>query len=196
MLKTLFIPTSLVAGLLLAGCATPLPPGAEPGPNGTMAYSVLIEASQPGARIEVEGDYVGETPLTLKIFGDTDGTFHDFGSSAYVIRAIPVTTNQYAQTRVFRTGQMLSSQDRIPQRIYFDMSQQPPVYMPYPVYVEPAPQIYFGTGYYSRPRYYHGYGHSYHGGYHGDYDSYRRPSHGHDSHHSLPLPKHPLHKKF
>src|SRR5262245_39629741 len=93
----------LTAAALLTGCET-IPPGAERGPNGTMAYNVLIEASEPGARIEANGEIVGNTPLTLKIFGDPDGTFHDFGSYEYVIRALPVITNQYAQIRIFRTG--------------------------------------------------------------------------------------------
>src|SRR5713101_2505722 len=97
----------LVAGLAVAGrfagCAS-LPPGAEPGPHGTMAYDVLVEASDPGARIEANGAIVGNTPLHLKIFGDPDGTFHDFGSYYYVVRALPLTTNQFPQIRMFQTG--------------------------------------------------------------------------------------------
>src|SRR5437016_9905299 len=92
-----------LAAVLLAGCQS-LPPGAEPGPDGTMAYYVQIEATQPGARIEVNGDNVGNTPVRLKIFGDPDGTFHDFGSEYYVIRALPLTTNQFPQVRMFGTG--------------------------------------------------------------------------------------------
>ena len=63
---------------LLAGCET-IPPGVERGPHGTIAYDVLVEVSAPGARIEANGQDVGNTPLHLKIFGDSDGTFHDFG---------------------------------------------------------------------------------------------------------------------
>src|SRR5688572_27208295 len=90
----------LLALLWVTGCQT-LPPGAEPGPHGTMAYDVLIEASEPGAKIEANGQIVGETPLRLKIFGDPDGTFHDFGSEYYMVRALPLTTNQYAQAHMF-----------------------------------------------------------------------------------------------
>src|SRR5947207_14133309 len=92
----------LAAARLLAGCET-VPPGAERGPHGTMAYDVLIEASEPGARIEANGEYVGNTPLHLKIFGDSDGTFHDFGSESYIIRALPVVTNPLPTVRVFGT---------------------------------------------------------------------------------------------
>src|SRR4051794_120953 len=104
----------LISGLavvgLLTGCQS-LPPGAEPGPHGTMAYEVLIEASEPGARVEANGEYVGNTPLRLKIFGDPDGTFHDFGSDFYIVRALPMTTNQFTQTRLFRTGHMMNGED-------------------------------------------------------------------------------------
>ena len=113
----------LVIDLLLAGCASE-PPNVERGPNGTIAYLVEIESSDPGVKIEAENNYVGQTPLTLKIFGDKDGTFHNFGSSEYIIRAIPANTNQYTQTKVFRTGGWFSQEDRIPTRIYFDMNQK------------------------------------------------------------------------
>src|ERR1700722_14970413 len=94
----------LVAIVFLAGCATPLPPGAEPGPDHTMAYDVLVEASAPGARIVANGQDVGTTPVHIKIFGDPDGTFHDFGSYYYVVQATPLTANQFPKARYYRTG--------------------------------------------------------------------------------------------
>src|SRR5882762_7243484 len=94
-------------GLLAAGCQT-VPPGVERGPHGTIAYDVLVESTPPGARIEANGQVIGNAPLHLKIFGDTDGTFHDFGSYYYVVRALPIATNQYLQTRVFRTGHLFT----------------------------------------------------------------------------------------
>jgi hypothetical protein len=144
----------LVAAALITGCET-VPPGAERGPHGTMAYDVLIEASAPGARIEANGADIGEAPVHLKIFGDTDGTFHDFGSPYYVVKALPLTTNQFAQTRVFQTGHMLGPEDHIPPRIYFDMNQNPPPYPPagygYPGY---GPSAYYGPSFYYGPPYY------------------------------------------
>ncbi len=156
---------------LWTGCETPLPPGAEPGPHGTMAYNVPVEASEPGAKIEVNGEVVGNTPITIKIFGDRDGTFHDFGSYYYVVRALPVVSNQFPQMRVFGTGRGFSHEDRIPDRISFDMSQNnpppppsggPSPYYPYPYpypgyypyyypYYGPSVRFYFGPGGY----YYH-----------------------------------------
>src|SRR5512146_1474939 len=99
-MKTMSLLTGSAAILLLAGCQT-IPPGAERGPDGTMAYEVAVDASPPGARIEVNGEYLGDTPLRLKIFGDPDGTFHDFGSYYYVVRALPISTNQFVQVRFF-----------------------------------------------------------------------------------------------
>jgi hypothetical protein len=155
----------LAAGtcVTMLGCAT-IPPGAERGPDGTMAYDVLIEASEPGARIEANGELLGNAPLHLKIFGDPDGTFHDFGSDFYVIRALPVATNQYPQVRWFGTGRWFGPEDHIPERIYFDMNQPPPpMYAPggplvylYPDYGPPAYyHFYYGAPYYYGPRYYY-----------------------------------------
>lgn len=115
---------ALAMGVGLGGCATASSSKAERGPDGTIAYKVQVESSTPGARIEMNEDYIGQTPLTLTIFGDKDGTFHNFGSKDYIIRAFPVTTNQFPQTKVFRTGGWFSEEDRIPSRIYFDMEQQ------------------------------------------------------------------------
>ena len=165
--KTILAVASLAASVVLVGCQAPLPPGAEPGPHHTMAYDVLVDASPPGARIEANGQDVGPAPVHIKIFGDPDGTFHDFGSYYYVVKAFPVATNQFAQVRLFRTGHMFAGEDRIPSKVYFDMSQQappqgsqeygPPPYpyyygypYPYPYYYGPywgpGVRFYFGPG--------------------------------------------------
>lgn len=136
----------LAGAALLTGCVS-LPPGAEPGPHGTMAYDVLIESSSP-ARIEVNGEDIGGTPVQVKIFGDPDGTFHDFGSDYYVIRALALNANQFTQTRYFGTGRGFGPESRIPQRVYFDMSQNPPPPPSQPMYVYPPPPYFYGPNYY------------------------------------------------
>lgn len=154
--------------LCVTGCQT-IPPGAERGPDRTMAYEVLIEASEPGAKIEANGQIVGEAPLRLKIFGDPDGTFHDFGSDYYVIRALPLTTNQYTQVQMFGTGRWFGPEDRIPERVYFDMNQKPPdpppgpLVYPYPYYY-PPPYYYGPSFYYYGGPYYYRHHHHHHGG--------------------------------
>jgi hypothetical protein len=114
----------VIAILLLAfssACATG---NGEKGPDGTIAYYVSIETSDPDVRIETNEDYVGKAPLTLKIWGDKDGTFHNFGSSDYVIKAIPANTNLTTQYKVFRTGGWFSQEDRIPKALFFDMKNK------------------------------------------------------------------------
>ena len=112
---------AVAVAVVAIGCASA---GVERGPQGTIAYLVEIESSEPGARVEANGDYIGNTPTTLKIFGDKDGTFHNFGSSDYVIRVFPVKTNQFVQTRVFRTGGWFAQEDMIPKRLFFDLSER------------------------------------------------------------------------
>lgn len=137
---------------LLTGCeTTPLPPGTEKGPHGTIAYHMRVEASDPGAKIEVNGTMIGDAPLDIKVFGDKDGTFHDFGSYYYVVRGLPVASNQFAQTKIFMTGRAFTPQDRIPERLYFDMSQNTPTYAPNE---GPGPYPYPPPGYYGYPYYY------------------------------------------
>jgi len=150
-MKTTMLLAAVAAVALLTGCES-VPPGVEAGPHGTIAYDMLVEASEPGARIEANGSSLGNTPLHLKIFGDKDGTFHDFGSYQYVVRAYPLTTNQFAQYRVFGTGRHGVPEDHIPDRIYFDMNQKAPDYPPpgQPAYAYPpyGPPGYYGWPYY------------------------------------------------
>ena len=149
---SLLFAASAGAVLFLAGCET-TPPGVERGPHGTIAYDVLIEASPPGARIEVNGEMLGSAPLHLKIFGNKDGTFHDFGARYYAIQALPVATNQFVQLRVFRTGHHDRPEDYIPKHLYFDMSQNTPQYAVPPDYHYPAygPPVYYYPPYYYGP---------------------------------------------
>ena len=144
------------AALFLVGCET-VPPGVERGPQGTIVYDVLIEASPPGARIEANGQMLGSAPLHVKIFGDKDGTFHDFGSRYFMIRALPVATNQFVQTRLFRTGHHGKPEDyHVPSQIYFDMNQNTPQYVVPPGYAYPTygPPVYYYPPYYYPPYYY------------------------------------------
>jgi len=146
---------SLAAASLLMGCET-VPEGTDRGPHGTVPYQVAIEASEPDVKIHANGQDVGTAPMTLKIYGDKDGTFHDFGSYEYIIQAFPNKTNQYVQTRVFQTGKMFTPEDKIPPQIYFDMNQQPPAYYPPPPsYYYPPPPYYHYYPYYYGPSYYY-----------------------------------------
>ena len=142
----IFTALAALAGLF-AGCET-LPPGVEKGTKGTIAYDILVEASDPGARVEANGEFVGNTPVHLKVFGERDGTFHSFGDPQYVVQALPIATNQYAQAHSYATGKGFSTADPVPQRIYFDMNQKP---------APPPPVVVRRPGYYVYPHpYYYG----------------------------------------
>src|SRR5216683_6461182 len=114
-----------LAAALLAGCATTDAQKPEKGPGGTIAYLVEVESSEPGSRVEANNEYVGKTPLTLKIFGDKDGTFHNFGSYHYIITAYAVRPGQQPQTKDFRTGGWFTAEDRIPKKMFFDFGPVP-----------------------------------------------------------------------
>ena len=114
---------ALAVLLLLIGCAsTP-----EGHPSGTVPIEVLIETSDPGSRIEVDGEYVGVSPLKVTIWGDRDGTFHGGGDGHTVFKAYPVKPGQFMQTKSFLNGAqqfMFGQEDRVPRRLYFDLNQK------------------------------------------------------------------------
>lgn len=118
MKHSLLLPVATAA--MLAACATPGKERPEKGPDGTIAYLVEVDSSESGARIEANQEAAGKTPTTLKVFGDKDGTFHNFGSYHYTITAYPVRPGQEPQTKDFRTGGWFTPEDRIPKRIFFD----------------------------------------------------------------------------
>ncbi|GDY22794.1 hypothetical protein LBMAG56_41410 [Verrucomicrobiota bacterium] len=123
-MKLPFPAATCTAALLFTACATTPGPNTERGPAGTVAYYVKIESSEPGARVEVNSEFVGTTPLDVRVWGDRDGTFHNFGSSDFIIRVLPAREGQAAQTKTFRTGGWFSQEDQIPKRIFFDLNQK------------------------------------------------------------------------
>jgi hypothetical protein len=114
-----------LTALTVVGCATTEGPKPEKGPSGTIAYLVEVESSELGARVEANNEYIGKTPLTLKIFGDKDGTFHNFGSYHYTVTAYPISPGQQSQTKDFRTGGWFTAEDRIPKKLFFDFGPVP-----------------------------------------------------------------------
>lgn len=125
-LKSLSLCLCIAITAITAGCVSEMDPNSGRGPGGTVPYRVMVEASDPGARIEVNGQTVGNTPMEITIWGDPDGTFHNFGSPDYAIRVLPVRAGQSAQTKVFRTGTLVELEDRIPQRLFFDLNLPAP----------------------------------------------------------------------
>jgi hypothetical protein len=111
-----------IAAFALAGCQM-TPPGEESGPKHTTAFFIQVETSFPGVTIETNNVTAGRTPLTLKVFGDSLGSFHNFGNPEFVVRAIPSRTNEFPQTKIFRTGVLSAPGDPIPGLLFFDMTK-------------------------------------------------------------------------
>jgi hypothetical protein len=111
-----------IAAATLAGCQI-TPPGEEGGPDHTIAFYIQVESSVPGVRVETNHVTAGQTPLTLKVFGDLPGSFHNFGNPEFLVRALPVSTNEFVQTRAFKTGVASAPGEKIPGLLFFDMSK-------------------------------------------------------------------------
>jgi len=109
-------PVAAIVCLLIAGCATPR----------EKEYQVVTEilSDPPGARIEVNGNYLGEAPVTTRIrHHPSDNVV----MGKVVIRALPRGEGQYIQEKVFQ-GPMYPfdpHRDVVPERILFDMTLKP-----------------------------------------------------------------------
>jgi hypothetical protein len=121
-MRRTFAAVTTWAAAALVGCSTA--PNANKGPGDTIAYFLRVESSEPGVTIETNNVYAGKTPLRLKVFGEKDGNFHNFGSPQYVVRALPLNANQVIQMQTFSTGDQAASGVRIPGLIFFDMDRQ------------------------------------------------------------------------
>lgn len=120
----ILIATLPVLVALCFGCASTESAGH---PSGTIPYEIVIETSDPDSRIELDGEYMGKSPLTITIHGDKDGTFHGAGDGHTTFRAYPVKPGQFIQTKSFLNGAqafMFGQQDRIPKRLFFDLNQK------------------------------------------------------------------------
>jgi hypothetical protein len=121
------LPTRALVVLSHAALATGLlscssTPKADKGPESTKAFYVQVQASREGVSIETNNVFAGKAPFVLRLMGDQDGTFHNFGAPEYVVRAVPETTNAFIPTQAFKTGDKSSPGDRIPGLIFLDMS--------------------------------------------------------------------------
>ena len=118
---------ALLAGFVVVGCSSGHVDH-RGRPSGTVPFEVHIDTSDPGSRIEVDGEDAGISPLTVTIWGDKDGTFHGSGDGYTEFKAYPVKPGQYIQTKRYLNGAqafMFGQQDQIPRRLYFDLNQKP-----------------------------------------------------------------------
>lgn len=76
-------------------------------------YQIEIISEPSGAKIEVDNNYIGETPLIYTGNGDL-GPFN-----TVVVKAYPTEIGQYTQTKI------LSGKNILPRKLYFDMRLVP-----------------------------------------------------------------------
>lgn len=105
---------SLTLGIVLtaalSGCS------ADSGlPQKARAHEVPVVSEPPGARIEMNGEYIGDTPLTIRMLGINGRVAED-----YILRALPVESGSWTQAAAYvhsKTGES----SPVPSRIAFDM---------------------------------------------------------------------------
>jgi hypothetical protein len=99
--------------LLLVGCGS-LPP-----------FKIVLESDPPGARIEVNGEYIGVAPTTYTVRGNGDRSFNGswVQGGDIVFTATPPhdQTNLYVQKKAFSPSAFFKQGDHIPERMLFDM---------------------------------------------------------------------------
>ena len=120
----------ILGAVWLAGCGTvqeplsqPVPDYLQP-PDSPSFRKIEIVSEPPGARIEVNDDFIGATPCEAQVKCDDRGRFYDLTT----IRALPVQDG-FTQAKMFigsggRKG-AYSVGDTVPNRIFFDMRLRP-----------------------------------------------------------------------
>lgn len=75
-----------------------------------------------GARIELDGDYLGDTPLEINWEVGEVYSSRGLFRRNHIIKALPLYEGQYVQIKVFRGGFQHYQSDKVPKRIFFDMN--------------------------------------------------------------------------
>jgi PEGA domain len=81
---------------------------------------VLIVSEPAGAKIEINGQYVGDAPTTVQIESSSDGRFW----RDTIIKAYPKDTG-YTQILAFNGKSRWAISDLIPPRLVFDTRSEP-----------------------------------------------------------------------
>ena len=107
---------SLGLAAALSGCAT----------RSELEHQVVTEilSDPPGARIEVNGDYIGDTPVTTKLRHHPSDKVV---MGKVVIRALPRNGDEHIQEKTFQGPQYPFDphRDVVPKRVFFDMKLKP-----------------------------------------------------------------------
>jgi len=102
--------------VLLAGCAAEEPGGMTLDTSPSMMFTTRVTSKPSGARIELDDEFVGETPLDIewKVYSAKANLFF---KDDHVLRALPTGLGQYAQKKSYSSGAV------VPKTISFDMKK-------------------------------------------------------------------------
>lgn len=127
-MKAISTAATLLLASLFAGCSflepypTPGPiPTAMPAPRYDPAsdpqphYTILVESSPPGVRLEFNDEFVGTTPCRVRISGEAGRKFSHSTAHRHVFKALPPDTGGSTQIKSFSEG------SDIPEHLFFDM---------------------------------------------------------------------------
>ena len=114
--------------ILTNGCVTTQ--NVVPGSNQYCDQYVETISDPPGAKIEINNQYMGETPLTVRLTRKTNYDWWNSslvgGAAAVQIEASPFTINAYPdQAGQFTQKKYIGPNDVIPNKIYFNMNLGP-----------------------------------------------------------------------
>ena len=112
----LFFLTGLLALILIHNSCSVTSPSST-----NNQFDVQIMSDPVGARIEINGKYVGDAPLIVKIEGYEDRTFN---KNTSIIAADPVYGDEFIQQKYY-TGNTYARElsDKIPEKISFKVDQ-------------------------------------------------------------------------
>lgn len=113
---------AVLSVLFVAGCATTTPSNYN-----EWVYPTLIESEPPGVRIEVNGEYVGITPLRMELprayrygwVGLLRGGNAITWVDSMVVKAYPNNPGHYTQVKYIKANQYP------PRQMHFDMRLKP-----------------------------------------------------------------------
>ena len=92
-------------------------------------FQIAIDSDPRGARVECNGDYIGETPTTYAIPGNADRSFNGNWVQGSMIEFVATPpsgeTNLYVAKKVFRPSAFFQQGDHIPEKMFFDLHRRP-----------------------------------------------------------------------
>jgi hypothetical protein len=85
----------------------------------TYTYTTKVISDPPGARIEVDGDYIGDAPCEIKWNEWNESSADRVFTEGHIVRALPIYESHCVQVKI------MWFDNKIPKTILFDMRLGP-----------------------------------------------------------------------